>query len=127
MRQLAADIVIIETGKVLLVKREAEPFRAMWVIPGGRIEENETIEECAVREAKEETGLEVELKKLIGIYSNPLRDPRKTIAVAYLAKVIGGKLTPQPGEVSELKWFSVHNLPQLGFDHAKIISDSLKF
>ncbi len=61
MRQLAADIVLIEDGKILLELRDAEPFKGMWVIPGGRIGENETIEQCAIREAKEETNLDVTL------------------------------------------------------------------
>lgn len=126
MRQFAADIVIIEKGKVLLALRDTEPFKGMWTIPGGRIDENETIEECAIREAKEETGLDVELGNLIRIYSNPSRDPRKTIAAAYFAKVKGGKLIPQPGEVKELRWFRLDKLPQLGFDHAEIIQDAMK-
>lgn len=126
MRQLAADAVIIKDGKILLVKRNTEPYRGFWALPAGRLEENETLEECCIREVKEETGLKVKIEKLIGVYSDPKRDPRKTVTAAFLCTVKGGKETPQEGEIKEIKWFPLNELPKLAFDHRKIIRDALK-
>ncbi len=126
MRQPAADAVIIQNGKLLLVRRNTEPFRGMWALPAGRLEENETFEECCIREVKEETGLGVKIEKLIGVYSDPKRDPRKTVTVAFLCTVKEGKETPQKGEIKEVKWFQSNNLPALAFDHKKIIECALK-
>ncbi len=124
MRPFASDIVLIENGKILLVKRGREPFKGMWATPGGRIEEGETAEQCAIREMKEETGLEIEIIRLTGIYSDPARDPRGIIAAAYLAKRTGGKLSAGD-DAAETKWFDLTDLPELAADHKKIIEDAI--
>jgi ADP-ribose pyrophosphatase YjhB (NUDIX family) len=92
MRSIASDTVLIEKGKILLIKRGNEPFKDMWALPGGRLENNETTEECAIREMKEETGLQVKIIKLIGVYSDPKRDPRGIVSVAYLVKRKGTEM-----------------------------------
>lgn len=125
-RQLAADAIIVRDGKILLVKRDTEPFRGFWALPGGRLEDDETLEECCIREAKEESGIDVEIVRLVGVYSNPLRDPRKIIAAAYLCRPKGGKETPQQGEIQEVKWFPLDQLPQLASDHGKMIKEALE-
>lgn len=125
MRQLAADIILIENDKILLIKRGKEPFLGFFAVPGGRLEEDETIEQCAIREMEEETGLKVKLTQFIGIYSEPSRDPRKIVAVAYLAKRIGGELLAGD-DAAEAKWFSLNELPKLAGDHKKIVIDALK-
>lgn len=126
MREIAADAVIIKDGKILLVKRGTQPFLGMWAVPGGRLEGNETLEQCAIRETREESGLEAKVERLVGIYSKPARDPRKIIAAAYLCSITGGTQKPQQGEINEVRWFSLDNLPPLASDHAQIIQDARK-
>ena len=74
---LAVDAVWILTGRVLLVRRGRPPFRGKWALPGGFVEQRETVEEAVVRELREETGLTARPGKLVGVYSGPDRDPRK--------------------------------------------------
>lgn len=124
MRPFACDMLLIEDGKILLIKRGREPFKGQWAIPGGRIEENESAEQCLKREMKEETGLDVEPVRLTGIYSDPERDPRKVIAAAFLVRRTGGQ--PKAGDdAAGLKWFDIGDLPQLCSDHRKIVQDAL--
>jgi 8-oxo-dGTP diphosphatase len=115
-------MILIENGKILLIKRGREPFKGEWALPGGRIEEDETAEQCLKREMKEETGLDVEPIKLTGLYSDPKRDPRGIIAATYLVKRISGE--PKAGDdAAELKWFELENLPELATDHKKMIEE----
>ncbi len=125
-RPVAADIVIIKDGRVLLIKRGHEPFKGMWALPGGRLEENESIEECAVREAKEEIGADVEIKKLVGVYSKPDRDPRKIVAIAFLCDVEGD--IKAGDDAVEARWFEIEEVKKmrLASDHNKIIEDALR-
>ncbi|MBN1169709.1 NUDIX hydrolase [Candidatus Micrarchaeota archaeon] len=124
MRPFACDMVLIENGKILLIKRGREPFRGQWAVPGGRIDDFETAEQCARREMKEETGLDIEIIKLTGLYSDPGRDPRGIIAAAYLVKRTGGQL--QSGDdAAEAAWFDVKDLPSLAADHKKIVEDAI--
>ena len=71
-----ADALIEDGNRIVLVKRGIEPFKERWAIPGGHIEKDETIEQCAVREALEETGIECEPVEILGVYSDIKRDPR---------------------------------------------------
>jgi 8-oxo-dGTP diphosphatase len=116
-------MILIEDGKVLLIKRGKEPFKGEWAIPGGRIEENESAEQCLKREMKEETGLEVEPTRLVGIYSDPKRDPRGIIAATYLVKRIGGELKAGD-DAKEVKWFPLDKIPHLATDHRKMLEDA---
>ncbi len=96
----------------------------MWAIPGGMIDEDETAEQCLLREMKEETGLDVVPMLLVGVYSDPARDPRKVIAAAYIVRRAGGE--PKAGDdAGELEWFPLDKMPPLAFDHEKIVSDAL--
>ena len=124
MRPFACDMVLFERGKVLLIKRGKEPFLGKWALPGGRIEDEETAEQCAKREMKEETGLDVSIIRLIGVYSDPKRDPRGIISAAYVVRKTGGKLKPGD-DASECAWFGIDALPSLAFDHNQIINDAL--
>ncbi len=125
MRPFACDMVLVEDGKILLIRRAREPFRGQWAIPGGRIEDHETAEQCARREMKEETGLDVELVKPTGIYSDPKRDPRGIIAAAYLVRRVGGAVKAGD-DAGEARWFALSALPGLCADHKKIIEEALK-
>lgn len=126
---VTADCIVItkeEEPKVLLIQRANEPFKGCWAFPGGFIEMDETTEQCAIRELKEETGLDVSDIKQIGCYSKVDRDPRgRTITVAYLA------IFDEPVEVTGLddaakaEWFPLSALPQLAFDHKEIMDDAI--
>ena len=92
---LAADAVILFQGGIVLIKRENPPYQGCFALPGGFVEIGETVESAAQREAKEETGLEIELIGLVGIYSDPKRDPRgHIVSAAFLAR---GKATLSAG------------------------------
>mgnify|MGYP001385344519 CR=1 FL=1 len=119
---LTVDAVIVKDKKVLLIKRRTYPFQGTWVIPGGYVHFDETLEEACAREAKEETGLEVKIKGIIGAYSKLDRDPRgRQVTVAYLCSASG---TPRGNEESsELEFFSKKEIESLeiGFDHSEIL------
>jgi 8-oxo-dGTP diphosphatase len=118
-------VVIPAERWVVLIRRAAEPFRGKWALPGGFVEVGETVEEAADREAAEATGLAVEVARLVGVYSDPERDPRgHNVSVAFLVRVLGGDLAAasDAAEVAVLDPSSV----ELAFDHAKIIDDALR-
>lgn len=132
---VTADMLIPnKNGEILLIRRNNEPYKSRYALPGGFLEvDQETIEECAIREAQEETGLTVEIDRLIGIYSHPKRDPRAhNVTGAFLAKPISmdQAATARAGDdAGALLWIDpaseeFHSLP-LGFDHDKIIADAL--
>jgi 8-oxo-dGTP diphosphatase len=123
--RLTVDAVVIRNGKILLVKRLWEPFRSCWALPGGFVEYGETTEDACIRELVEETSVKGKIGGLIGVYSDPKRDPRgHTITVAYLVSWILGEGKPSE-ETKEVKWFSIKRLPEIAFDHADIIKDAL--
>lgn len=121
---LTADIVIeFDDGSIVLVKRKKNPFKGCWAIPGGIMEAGETIQETAVREAKEETGLDVTLTRIIDVYSNPDRDPRgRFVSVAFAAQPRDGELkaSTDAAEVVKTKDYLKLNL---AFDHHQILAD----
>ncbi len=117
------DIVIFSPPeKIVLIERKNFPFG--WALPGGFIDYGERAEHAAVREAKEETGLDVELTGLVGVYSNPDRDPRShTLSVVYMAYALNIQSLRAGDDAQNAALFSWNDLPQLAFDHVKIISD----
>ncbi len=124
-------VVLRENGdlvEVLLIQRKNEPFQGSWALPGGFLDEKETLEAAVARELKEETNLEgLELMQF-RVYSEPDRDPRgRTISTVYIA-VVQGEIDAHAGDdASTLSWFSVSDLPELAFDHATIIPDVLQY
>ena len=111
--------------KVLLIKRGIEPYKDRWAFPGGFLNPEESAEECALRELKEETGFSAQYVEQFHTYSNPIRDPReRVITVAYLALV---KISDVKGgdDAAEADWFPVDKIPQLAFDHDVILRDAL--
>jgi 8-oxo-dGTP diphosphatase len=123
--KLMVDVVIPSERGVVLIRRASEPFKGRWALPGGFVEVGETVEEAADREAAEETGLVVEVARLVGVYSDPERDPRgHNVSVAFLVRVLSGDLAAasDAAEVSVLDPASV----ELAFDHARIIDDALR-
>lgn len=120
--------------QVLLVKRKHPPFRGLWVLPGGflNIEAEETLEECALRELKEETHATGIPMRQLGTYGDPKRDPRsRVITTVYYAFLSEDKLSQQTikadDDAAEYKWqtVSLKETLKLGFDHAKIMKDLL--
>jgi len=123
---VAADCVVFDyRDRLLLIRRKHEPFKGQYALPGGFIEIGETTEDAARRELQEETGVRGETLRLIGVYSDPKRDPRHhCISIAYLtivqdAAVVAGDDAAAAEFVAD--W---HGL-SLAFDHNKILQDAL--
>jgi len=115
--------------KVLLIQRGHDPFIGMWACPGGFIDMNETPEDAAIRELEEETGLkEVELFQFHA-YGAINRDPRhRTIAIAYAGFLKNNSIEVKGGDdAAEARWFNIHQLPKLAFDHDQIVADAIEF
>jgi ADP-ribose pyrophosphatase YjhB (NUDIX family) len=109
MPGLVVNVAVIHDNKILLTKRE--DFE-IWILPSGGVEDGESIAQAAIRETKEETGLDVELTSLVGIYSR-LGDMLPNHAVLFLAKPLGGDIKCQEGETLEVKWFEFDEIPNL--------------
>jgi ADP-ribose pyrophosphatase YjhB (NUDIX family) len=106
----AAGVVIEEDGKILLVKRKFEPYKGDWCLPAGFMEYDESPEQCAIRETKEELGVDVELDGLFGVYSGK-DDPRThAVLVMYWAKVTGGDMKPGD-DAEEIQFFAKDEIP----------------
>lgn len=109
--------------RIMLIKRGAEPFKNRWALPGGFIHMDETLEKAAVRELKEETGIEKIFLEQLYTFGDVNRDPRgRVITVAYYALVnlFEHKITAST-DAAKAAWFSIDDLPDLAFDHGKII------
>jgi len=121
---LAVDAVILFQDGIVLIKRDNPPFAGSYALPGGFVEVGETVEAAVVREACEETGLAIELQGLVGIYSNPARDPRgHVVSAAFLARGSGVLLAGSDARLAKV--FPLESLPPLAFDHDEIIRDAL--
>lgn len=120
---LTVDGAIIKDKKILLIKRKKTPFKDKWALPGGFVEYGEKTEAAVIREVYEETGLKTMIIDLIGIYSDPNRDPRgHMITIVYYLKIISGSLK-SGDDASDVNFFNFFELPELAFDHNIIISD----
>src|SRR6202162_1116448 len=122
---IAADVIAEIGDRIVLIERKN--FPPGWAIPGGSVDIGETVEQAAVREALEETSLEVELRALLGVYSRPDRDPRgQTVTVVYIGR---GHGTPRArDDAKEIGLFAPIEPPApLAFDHAEILGDYLRF
>ncbi|MEE9353697.1 MAG: NUDIX hydrolase [Candidatus Thorarchaeota archaeon] len=122
---LTVDVVVIEGNKILLVKRGQSPHQGEWALPGGFVEYGETSEAAAKREVQEETGIAIELSAIMGVYSDPDRDPRgHTVSVVFIGEMVSGQL--QGGDdAADAKWYDINDLHevQLAFDHGMIVQD----
>jgi 8-oxo-dGTP diphosphatase len=129
-------VLTIRQGRlsVLLVERWADPYAGYWALPGGFVLPDETLEEAANRELRDETDLAIAAGHLeqIGTYGDPDRDPRgRVVSVAYLALVPETR-TPIPGsDARDVRWWPVEDLgtrdgPELAFDHEQILSDGIE-
>ncbi len=106
----AAGVVVIENDRVLLVKRKFEPRAGLWTLPAGFVESGEDVDACAVREAKEETNLDVEVIRLFNVYS-AFDDPRASVVlILYLCRSTGGELRCGD-DASDARYFELERLP----------------
>ena len=123
---LTVDVVLLTreaVPKLLLIQRKRDPFAGAWALPGGFVEEGETLAAAARRELREETGVEVgDLEQLVAA-GDPGRDPRGwTVSVAYLARVNPGEVSPVAADDARaVGWHPLDALPPLAFDHAAIV------
>ncbi|WP_045216717.1 NUDIX domain-containing protein [Desulfonatronovibrio magnus] len=117
------DIIIFSSpDRVVLIERTNYPYG--WALPGGFVDYGETAENAAIREAKEETGLDVVLTGLLGVYSHPARDPRShTLSVVYTAYSLDIEKMRAGDDAGKAMLCNWHNLPELAFDHYEIIMD----
>jgi 8-oxo-dGTP diphosphatase len=124
---LAADAIVELSDRpgrpIVLIERRNPPYG--WAIPGGFVDVGERVERAAVREAREEIGLDVTLATLLGIYSDPARDPRgHTVTAVYVAEAQGEPRAQD--DALDLRVFPVDALPEgLAFDHAQVLADYL--
>jgi 8-oxo-dGTP diphosphatase len=119
------DLLIRIGEGLVLIRRRNPPLG--WALPGGFVDEGETVEHAAIREAKEETGLDVALEALLYVYSDPARDPRKhTMTVAFVATAVGEPIGQD--DAAEARVFPLDALPSpLVFDHSRIVDDYVHF
>jgi 8-oxo-dGTP diphosphatase len=129
---VTVDIVIFTIKdkklKVLLIKRALEPFKGKWALPGGFVRIHESIEDAAKRELQEETGVkDVYLEQLYS-FGDPKRDPRgRVITIAYMALINSDEIKLVANtDAIETEWFEISKVPNLAFDHKKILDYSLK-
>lgn len=117
------DAIIVAENGIVLVRRQNPPYG--WALPGGFIDYGETAEQAVVREAREETGLDIELTGLHGVYSDPHRDPRQhTISVVYTARAKNIAALQAGDDAAAASIFPRQALPRpLVFDHQRILDD----
>lgn len=124
---LAADCVVFDAkNRVLLIRRKHPPFKGRYALPGGFVEIGETIEDACRRELMEETSVKAGRLQLVGVYSDPKRDPRAhNCAVVYVTRV--ARATPRAGDdAAAAEWVEDWRNRKLAFDHADIIADAVR-
>lgn len=127
---VTADSVVFCNGSdglsVLLIERMNEPFKGCWAFPGGFMDMDEDAEACAIRELKEETGLEIRSMKQVGAFTEVNRDPRgRTVSIAYYAMVVKSEVKASD-DAAQARWFPIDSIPPLAFDHDKILRMALE-
>ncbi len=126
--RVSTDSLIVDDGRIVLITRAIYPFKGKLCLPGGMVEHEETVENAAVREVKEETGLDVKIKEILGVYSDKSREPRfHAMTVAFITEHIGGKMNGS--YEGESKWYDLKEIDfdEMGFDHGKIVKDYLEW
>ncbi len=128
---VTADVIILtiveDDLRVLLIQRKEEPFKGRWAIPGGFVEEGETLEEAAHRELEEETGVRGVRLEQLAAFGDPGRDPRGwVVTVAHYVLLDARALRARAADdAADAGWFSLYHLPPLAFDHERILACAL--
>ncbi len=129
---LTVDCIIFsqtESGDtyVLLIERDREPFAGYWAFPGGFVDEDEPVEEAALRELQEETGLEIKAFELLGVFSKPGRDPRGwVVSIAYVTQVDKKDWKPiAADDARKAEWVKLEGDLRMAFDHDEILDKAL--
>jgi 8-oxo-dGTP diphosphatase len=124
---LAVDCVVFGAAdRLLLIRRKNPPFQGQYALPGGFVDYGETTEQTAARELREETGLAAIDLTLVGVYSDPQRDPRRhTVGIAYLVTV-SGAAAAAGDDASAAEFVADWRKETLAFDHDKIVADARK-
>jgi 8-oxo-dGTP diphosphatase len=123
---LTTDCIIFKGNAAVLIRRKYPPFQGSYALPGGFVEEGETVEAACAREAKEETGLDVRDLRFVGVYSEPGRDPRgRTVTCAFIAEADLADL--QAGDDAAAAELVEHwQDEEIAFDHKKILLDAME-
>ena len=129
---VTTDTVVFKSGpkciEFLLIKRKKDPYRDFWALPGGFIEMEETPEDGALRELKEETGVNTQVLKEIGAFGDINRDPRgRTITIAYYTFMKNTERLDvrAMSDAGDVKWFSINDNPEMAFDHKEILDEAI--
>ncbi|MBS0244306.1 MAG: NUDIX hydrolase [Proteobacteria bacterium] len=123
---LTVDCVAIDNkGRILFIRRGRPPFKGHYALPGGFVDVGETVEDACRRELIEETGVKAGKLTLIGVYSDPRRDPRgHTVSVAFLARVRSPK-AKAGDDAAAVEWLDDWKRAKLAFDHKKILKRAM--
>jgi len=123
---LSVDCAVFDDkDRLLLIRRRNPPFQGDFALPGGFVGVGETVEAAALRELKEETGLSGTILRLIGVYSDPKRDPRHhTVSIAFLTHVAAPDELAARDDAAAAEFVSAWRMVSLAFDHRKIVEDA---
>ncbi len=124
---LAVDCVVLDpANRVLLIRRGNEPFRGQYALPGGFVDVGETVEDACRRELMEETGVKLGKLTLVGVFSDPKRDPRgHTVAVSFLSRVRSPKAVAGD-DAAAVEWVADWQRLALAFDHKTILRKAMR-
>lgn len=121
----AAAAVVVEDNRILLARRASSVLRGRWYIPAGFVEVDETVEAAAIREAKEETGLDIEIVELLAAHSGFEVPGRPVVGIYYLVRPVGGDL--QPGsDVDRLEYYPLDAVPDLPFEGDRVVVELIQ-
>lgn len=128
MPAVTVDIIVLKkSGQLLLIKRKNDPFKDKWAFPGGYVEKDEPLICAAMRELKEETGIDNSNLIQFEAVGDPGRDPRGwTITVVYYLTVDEDVVGKAGDDAADVRWFSVNELPEAAFDHKEIFERFLE-
>lgn len=125
---LVTDAVVFDArGRVLLIRRGNPPFKGHYALPGGFVDVGETVEAACRRELLEEAGVEIGRLTLVGVYSDPNRDPRgHSVSTAFMGRVRPGSSAVAGDDAAAVEWVNDWRRLELAFDHAQILKDAAK-
>jgi 8-oxo-dGTP diphosphatase len=132
--KIAVDAIVFGYSKqdgvsVLLIQRKYEPFKGSWAVPGGFVQEEESLEQAVERELHEETGIKVNYLEQLYTFGDPERDPRqRIISVAYFGLVKSSQYQRLKAstDAADARWFSIKKIPALAFDHRQILQKAIE-